>query len=536
VYDRVLTSQSIPTLLGLCVIAGFLYGFQAVLDILRSRILLRVGRSLDVSLSARVFDALVRLPLFKQAKSESLQSLRDLDQLRTFISGPGPSAMFDVPWMPLYLFICFLFHFWIGIAATIGGIVLLGMTLLIEFRSRRSIASVNAHSSTRSLLAERSRRNAEVLEAMGMGQRAGEIWQRSNSKFLNEHQRLSDIAGGLGAISRVFRAWLQSGILAIGAYLVINQEASGGVIIASSILTARALQPLESVIGQWKSFTAARESWARLSELLKEIPAAPELLPLPRPTSKITIEGVSVVPPSGTRMVVSDVTFQLNAGDGLGIIGHSASGKSSLVRALVGVWQPVRGKVRLDGGSLDQWTSRERGAFIGYLPQDVELFSGTVAENIARFQENVDPREIFDAASAASVHELILRLPDGYSTQIGEAGQALSSGQRQRIALARALFGNPFIVILDEPNSNLDAEGETALTRAVEGIRARGGIAIVVAHRPSALIAVDHLLVMGEGRRQAFGPKDEVLALISRPAPPPAISQTGKDRASHEEA
>jgi ATP-binding cassette, subfamily C, type I secretion system permease/ATPase len=256
------------------VIAGFLYGFQAVLDIPRSRILVRVGRSLDVSLSARVFDALVRLPLFKQVKSESPQSLRDLDQLRTFISGPGPSAMFDVPWMPLYLFICFLFHFWIGIAATIGGIVLLGMTLLIEFRSRRSIASVNAHSATRSLLAERSRRNAEVLEAMGMGQRAGEIWQRSNSKFLNEHQRLSDISGGLGAISRVFRALLQSGILAIGAYLVINHEAPGGVIIASSILTARALQPLDSLIGQWKSFTSARESWTRLSELLTEIPAA----------------------------------------------------------------------------------------------------------------------------------------------------------------------------------------------------------------------------------------------------------------------
>lgn len=527
VYDRVLTSQSIPTLIGLCSLALFLYLFQAVLDVLRSRLLIRVGRSLDTSLSGRVFDVMIRSPLLKPGKSESLQPLRDLDQVRSFVSSTAPSAMFDVPWMPLYLLICFIFHVWIGIAATLGGAILFGLTLLIEFRTKNTVRKLNTDSANRSVQAERCRRNAEVIEALGMGARAGEIWQQSNTRFLDGHQDVSDVTGGLGAISKVFRACLQSGILALGALLVIKQEATAGIIIASSILTSRALAPLESVIGQWKGFTSAREAWQRLTDLLKDIPETKPSIPLPAPTRSVAVEGVTLAPPGSNRIVVSDVTFSLTSGQGLGVIGQSASGKSSLVRALVGVWQPLRGKVRLDGAALDQWTSEQRGPFIGYLPQDVELFSGTIAENIARFQEAAEPRSVFDAASAAGVHEMILRLPQGYATQIGESGQALSAGQRQRVALARALYGDPFLVVLDEPNSNLDGEGELALTKAVEGVRARGGVVIVVAHRPSALQAVDHVMLMMDGRVKAFGAKEDVLAMISRgpPVPAPAMGQ-----------
>src|SRR4051812_14745326 len=517
IYDRVLPSRSVPTLVGLAVLAAVLYAFQGILDFLRSRILVRIGASLDEDLSPRVYDVLVRQTLCTRA-GDGLQCVRDLDQVRAFLS-TGPAAFFDLPWMPLYLGICFLFHPWIGIAAGFGALLLVILTLLTEVLTRTPVREAAAFGAQRMVLAEASRRNAEALTALGMAGRLGAVWGGVNGQYMTAQQRASDVAGGLGAFSKVFRMLLQSGVLGFGAYLVINQQATAGIIIASSILTARALAPVELVIANWKGFVAARQSWWRLKELLRLLPAKAQPLALPRPTAALSVESVSGVPPGTTKMVVQDVAFRLQAGHGLGIIGPSASGKSSLARVLVGVWQPARGKVRLDGAALEQWSSEALGRHVGYLPQELELFAGTVAQNIARFDPDAEPESVIVAAQAANVHTLILHLPDGYETPIGDGGQGLSAGQRQRIALARALYGAPFLVVLDEPNSNLDAAGEQALTHAILGVRARGGLVVVIAHRPSALAGVDQVLVMAEGKVQAFGPKDEVLGKVLQPSP-----------------
>ena len=522
IYDRVLPSRSVPTLIGLAVIAFVLYAFQGVLDVFRGRVLVRIGASLDEALNARVFDLIVRLPLKTRMSGDGLQPARDLDQVRAFLSGLGPTALFDLPWMPLYLGICFIFHFWIGMTALVGALILVVVTLLTEMRTREPTKVAVETGAARNALAQASRRNAEVLQAMGMGGRAAALWGSANARHLAAQQRASDVAGGLGAVSKVLRMALQSAVLGVGAYLVIEQQATAGIIIASSILTSRALAPVELAIANWRGFVAARQSWKRLVELMAALPQREAPMPLPRPSSSLSVEGASAVPPGVQRFVVQDVTFALKTGNGLGVIGPSASGKSSLARLLVGVWTPIRGKVRLDGAALEQWDPEALGRHVGYLPQDVELFAGTVAENIARFDPEPDADAVLAAAKAANVHELILRLPDGYETQIGESGAALSAGQCQRIALARALYGDPFLIVLDEPNSNLDAEGEQALTQAILSARARGRIVVVIAHRPTALAAVDLVLMMADGRAQAFGPKDEVLSKVLRRAPGPA--------------
>ena len=373
-------------------------------------------------------------------------------------------------------------------------------------------------------LAATSRRNAEVLVAMGMAGRLTKRWSEANENYLAGNQRASDVTGGLGAIAKVLRMMLQSAVLGVGAYLVIHQEATAGIIIAGSILSARALAPVDLAIAHWKGFVAARQSWHRLNRLLEQLPARTAQTLLQDPSSRLSVEGVSIVPPGDQKIIVQDVTFALEAGTGLGVIGPSGSGKSSLVRALVGVWQPVRGKVRLDGAALDQWSSDVLGRHIGYLPQDVELFAGSVAQNICRFDPEASSEAIIAAAKEAGVHEMIIKMRDGYDTQIGEQGTALSAGQAQRVALARALYGDPFLIVLDEPNSNLDTEGDEALTRAVRAARERGAIVVVVAHRPIGIEAVDQLLVLKDGRVQAFGPKETVLGqVLQRVAPPPPI-------------
>jgi PrtD family type I secretion system ABC transporter len=345
---------------------------------------------------------------------------------------------------------------------------------------------------------------------MGMGSDIAGLWNRANADYRVRQERSSEISGTLGAISRILRMTLQSCVLGVGAYLVIQQEATGGIIIASSILTARALAPVDQGIANWKGFVAARQSWVRLSDLFAAIPEPEARIALPAPRESLIVDHVSVAPPGVQRLTAADVSFTLKPGQGLGIIGRSASGKSSIARLLVGVWQPIRGTVRLDGSTLDHWSAEALGLHVGYLPQEVELFAGTVAANIARFRSGASAEKIIAAAKAAGVHDLIQSLPDGYQTQIGERGAVLSAGQRQRIALARALYDEPFLVVLDEPNSNLDAEGEQALTDAILATRHRGGIVVVIAHRPSALAAIDHVLVMGEGRVQAYGTKDEI--------------------------
>jgi ATP-binding cassette, subfamily C, bacterial PrsD len=524
VYDRVLPSRSIPTLVGLVILAGGLYVAQGVLDLIRGRILVRVGTSLDETLNARVFETVVRLPLMVGNRNEGLQPLRDLDNVRSFLSSMGPGAFFDLPWLPFYLAICFAFHVLIGVTALVGAVILITLTVVTEYMSRVPAREAMGLAARRNDLAATSRRNAEVLVAMGMSGRLTKRWSEANENYLSGNQRASDVAGGLGAIAKVMRMTLQSAVLAVGAYLVIHQEATAGIIIAGSILSARALAPVDLAIAHWKSFVAARQSWHRLNRLLDSLPAQAVPTLLQSPSSRLSVEGISIVPPGDQRLIVQDVSFTLEAGNGLGVIGPSGSGKSSLVRALVGVWQPVRGKVRLDGAALDQWSSDVLGRHVGYLPQDVELFAGSVAQNICRFDSEASSESIIAAAKEAGVHEMIIKMRDGYDTQIGEQGAALSAGQAQRVALARALFGDPFLIVLDEPNSNLDTEGDEALTRAVRGARERGAIVVVVAHRPIGIEAVDQVLVLKDGRMQAFGPKEQVLGqVLQRVAPPSPI-------------
>src|SRR3954467_415502 len=535
VYDRVLPSRSVPTLVALSILALTLFAFQGVLDVIRSRVLVRIAASLDERLSARVYDIVVQLPLRSRMPGDGLAPLRDFDQVRSFLVGTGPLALFDLPWMPFYIFICFLFHPWIGVAALIGALILTSMTLFSEFMTRKPSRASMTHVGQRNGLAEASRRNAEVIRAMGMAPRLAKVWGEANTKYLTAQQQTSDVAGGaragskgvrLGAVSKVLRFALQSGVLGLGAYLVLQQQATAGIIIASSIIVARALAPVELAVANWRGFVAARQSWRRLSELLTGTDPGSMPMTLPPPKSNLVVENVIGSPPGLQRIVVQDVNFTLKGGQGLGVIGPSGSGKSSLARLIVGVWTPMRGKVRLDGAALDQWSAAELGPHIGYLPQDVELFAGTVAQNIARFEPDAPSDAVIAAAQAAGVHEMIVRLAEGYDTQIGESGAVLSAGQRQRIALARALYRDPFLIVLDEPNSNLDSDGDKALTQAIMRSRARGAIVVVVAHRPSALAGVDQVLAMLNGRSHMLGPRDEILAKLFSP-PPGAAAAAG---------
>ena len=522
VYDRVIPSRSVATLVGLVALCGGLYIAQGILDMIRGRILGRIGTSLDEALNARVFETIVRLPLLVGARNDGLQPLRDLDAVRSFLGSMGPGAFFDLPWLPFYLAICFAFHWLIGVTALVGAVILVMLTLITEFMSRRPAREALTLAARRSDLAASSRRNAEVLIAMGMAGRLKKRWSEANEKYLSGNQHTSDVTGGLGAIAKVMRMTLQSAVLAVGAYLVIHQEATAGIIIAGSILSARALAPVDLAIAHWKGFVAARQSWQRLNRLFETIPAQVAQTLLQSPSKRLSVEAVSIAPPGDQRVIVQDVNFVLEAGHGLGVIGPSGSGKSSLVRALVGVWQPARGKVRLDGAALDQWSSDVLGRHVGYLPQDVELFGGTVAQNICRFDPDAKSDAIIAAAKEAGVHDMIIKMRDGYDTQIGEQGAALSAGQAQRVALARALYGDPFLIVLDEPNSNLDSEGDEALTGAIRSARERGAIVVVVAHRPVGIEAVDQLLVLKDGRMQAFGPKETVLGQVLQRVPAPS--------------
>lgn len=517
VYDRVLPSHSVPTLVALSALALLLFLFQGVIDLIRGRVLVRIGIHLDEMLGHRVLGAIIALRI-RAPVDNGLQPLRDLDQIRGFLAGGGPTALFDLPWIPIYLGVCFLFHPWLGSVVLGGAIALFLLTLISDVATRGLTRESAALAAKRTTLTEAARRNAEVIQAMGMGKGVAARWEELNRHYRSRHFSLSNVTGNLGALARLLRVVLQSATLALGAFLVLRQEASVGIIIASSILTARALAPLDSAVAHWKGFVAARQSRRRLEQLFATVPARPEPMPLPRPSRTLAASGLVVVPPGAQGPSVLDVSFTLKAGDGLGLVGPSASGKSSLVRALVGVWQPVRGDVRLDGATLDQWSPDALGAHVGYLPQDVELLDGTIRQNIARFAIAEDTDAVIAAATAAGVHDLILGLPGGYETRIGESGMALSGGQRQRVALARALYGDPFLVVLDEPNSNLDAEGVAALGRAVASVRARGGIVIVVAHHANALSGTNLVLAMNGGRIKTFGPKEDPPARPPRPA------------------
>ncbi|MCB1510150.1 MAG: type I secretion system permease/ATPase [Hyphomicrobiaceae bacterium] len=529
IYDRVLPSHSLPTLVALSLLMIILYLAYGVLDLIRTKMMARVGVRIERRLRERVLNGVMLLPLRRPSNGDGLQPVRDLDQIRGFLSGLGPTALFDLPWIPFYLLIVYLLHPWLGLLGLAGAGVLAILALLTEFRSSAPSRAVSQTGVERHALSEAVYRNAEAIRALGMSQRISNRWWQASEDHLAQHIRMSDVISTYGSLTKVFRMMLQSAVLGLGAYLTINGQTTGGVMIAASILVARAVAPVEVAVAHWRGFVAARQSWSRLSRLLAATEQSTNPLQLEPPSKSLDVEALWAAPPGQQRAVINNVSFRLEAGEGLGIIGPSASGKSTLVRMIAGVWLPLRGTVRIDGATLDQWSPDALGRHIGYLPQNIELFAGTIADNIARFDPDATSDSIMAAARAAGVHDMILRLADGYQTQIGPEGANLSAGQRQRIALARALYGDPFLVILDEPNSNLDAAGDAALSQAIESVRARGGIVLVVAHRPSALAGLGHVLILADGRVQAFGPKDEVLrAQLQRVPPgnrPPARSE-----------
>jgi ATP-binding cassette subfamily C protein len=519
VYDRVVPSRSVPTLIGISIIAAFLFVFHGLLDIVRHRILARIGAALDARLSGRICDVIARLPLQRAVDNYGMAPLRDFDQVRSFISSPGPTAFFDLPWIPLYLGICFAFHPLVGLTTMGGATVLFVLALFTESASRQPARIMAQAASARMAQAEAIRSNAEVVRALGMQQSMIQRWSKANDAYRTAQQKAADIVSGLSGLAKTLRMMLQAAVLGLGAWLVIHEEATAGIIIASSILTSRALAPVELAIANWKGFVAARQAWVRLKTVLAKLPETGDVMKLPQPSKRLSVNNASAVPPTSKKPVVVGVSFEIEAGHAVGIIGPSASGKSSLARLITGVWPPERGTIRLDGATLDQWDTETLGCYVGYLPQDVELFAGTIKDNIARFSPEAKSDQVIAAATAAGVHELILSFADGYETEIGDGGAFLSAGQQQRIALARALYGNPFLVVLDEPNSNLDAEGEAALCKAIMGIRERNGIAIVIAHRPSALAACDLALMLANGQVVQFGSKEDVLKQVLRPMP-----------------
>ena len=525
VYDRVLPSNSIPTLIGLTVLMALLYIANGFLDFIRVRVMSRVGVRIDNDVRASVYRAIRMMPLRFRKSGDGLQPVRDLDTIRGFFSGLGPTALFDLPWVPVYLLVVFLFHPILGVFALFGAIILVTLTLLTEQKTREPTMSAVSSASQRFAFGEETRRNAELIHALGLGDRMLARWEKLTAQHVTDQMTANDAASGIGSISKVMRLFLQSGILGLGAWLVIRGEVSPGTIVAASIIMARALAPIETAIAHWRGFVATRQSYERLSKMFDTMDITSdeqELVALPKPTASLAVRNLAIAAPGERNPIIHGVSFSLKAGDGLGIIGPSASGKSTLARALMGIWQPLTpaGSVRLDGAALDQWSPEALGRHIGYLPQEIALFAGTVAENIARFDPDATSETIVKAAEAAGVHDMIVNLTAGYQTKIGEGGVGLSAGQRQRIALARALYGDPFLVVLDEPNSNLDTAGDNALTAAIQSVRERGGIAIVIAHRPSALAAVDLVMAMGRGQVAAFGPKSEVLKdVLHRPQP-----------------
>ena len=519
VYDRVIPSRSVPTLVGLTLIMIILFAANGLLDLVRTRILSRIGGHTERLLRDKAIRAVQLLPLRSRQAAETVMPIRDLDQIRGFLASMGPTALFDMPWMPIYLAVIFLLHPVLGLFATGGALVLVFLTLLTELRTRGPTKDAASSAGARQMFGESMRRNAEVIQAMGLGERMAERWRELSSKSIANNLALTDAANGIGTISKVMRLILQSGMLGLGAYYTINGELSGGAIIAGSITMSRALAPVEIAIANWRGFVGARQSAKRLNSLFASLPAEADTMDLPPPAKSLTVKGLSVGAPGQPSPIIHNVSFQVEAGAGLAVIGASASGKSTLARALVGAWQPLPrgGAVRLDGATLDQWRPSVLGRHIGYLPQDIELFDGTIAENIARMERDAPSEKIIAAAQIAGVHEMIVHMTEGYHTRIGDGGTKLSGGQRQRIGLARALYGDPFLVVLDEPNSSLDAIGEFALTHAIKSVRQRGGIVVVIAHRPSVLAGLDLVLAMNNGQVQAFGPKDEVLKSVMQP-------------------
>ncbi|MGE4335411.1 MAG: type I secretion system permease/ATPase [Pigmentiphaga sp.] len=515
VYGRVVTSGSIPTLVMLTLIMTILLGTMGSLEWVRSRIMVRLSTRLDVLLSRDLYRASFRKALDSGGMDASAQPLNDLTGLRQFLTGNGLFAFFDTPWLPVYIGVMFLFHPWYGWFAIACAIVLLVLAVVNEKLTGKAIAEANRQNIAANLHTNKTLRNAEVIESMGMLETLMGRWGERQRQVLLLQSQASDKGGMVTSFSKTFRMLSQSLILGLGAYLAVEHEINPGLMIAGSILLGRALAPIDLMIGSWKGFISARSQYARLNDILDEQQAEPQRMSLPAPEGHVLVENLIVSAPGSKAPILRNVSFAVPAGSVVGVIGPSASGKSTLARALLGVWAPQHGVVRLDGADINNWDKRELGPYVGYLPQDIELFEGSISENIARFRE-VDPEKVIQAAKTAGVHEMILQLQEGYDTVIGTAGVNLSGGQRQRIGLARAIYGNPRLIILDEPNSNLDEVGERALALAIQQLKATGATVFIITHRTSILAQLDRLLVLSNGAIALYGPREKVMAELNK--------------------
>ncbi|MBX6321324.1 MAG: type I secretion system permease/ATPase [Rhodospirillaceae bacterium] len=530
IFTRVLVSGSRETLVVLTVAAVAAMIIYGLLTLQRGNLLTRMSSKVDTLLAERVHGALIARSV-RTAETRSAQALRDLAQVRNLLAGQELQSLFDVPWTPIFLVVIFLLHPVLGIVSLVGALVLLALALVNDRLTRKPLMAAGMAAIKANNNASANVRNAEVVEGMGMRAAVIERWQRYNTEVLDQQTQAADIGGLLAALSRVARMIVQIGIFGAGAWLVMAHDLTSGAMMAATFLMANALRPVESAIRTWKQLLAAREAYQRLERLLADVPEPGSGMPLPRPAGRLSVEQIVFTPPKGERPVLRGVSFVVEPGEMLGIVGPSAAGKSTLAKIIVGVWRPSSGAVRLDEADVAGWDPIDLGQHVGYLPQDVELFEGTVRENIARMTD-APPEAVIAAAQKAGVHEMILRLPEGYETQIGEGGSVLSGGQRQRIGLARALFGDPRLVVLDEPNANLDTEGERALAQALAEVRREGATVVVIAHRPSLLAVADRILVLRDGRIEMQGSRDAILAKIapkfagprSRPTELPARS------------
>ena len=535
VYDRVLSSRSVSTLLMLTIIAGFMLLILGILETVRARVLVRTGVKFEGLLQNRVFAAVFERSLGAPGATRA-QALQDLDTIRQFLTGTGLFALLDAPWAPIFIIVIFLLHPWLGTAALIGALVLLALALANEALTRRPLRIASEQTIKANNFAEASLENAEVLKAMGMLAGIRRRWYEYRLAAVAQQACASDRAGVVLASTKFFRLYLQILILGIGAYLAMEQSITPGAMIAAAILLGRALAPVELAVSNWRGFVGARSALARLKALLAEVPAASANMNLPKPEGRVEFDQVIAIAPGGdpASPILKGVSFQLMPGEVLGVIGPTAAGKSSLARLLVGVWPTLRGSVRLDGVDVYEWSRSDLGKHIGYQPQDVALFDGTIAENIARFGQ-VDSDAVVSAARQAQVHELILRLPQGYDTRVGADGHVLSGGQCQRVGLARALYGDPVLVVLDEPNANLDQPGELALLATIDTLKQAGRTLVIIAHRPSILVSADSILYLNNGVIGTLAPRDEVIANFAptqSPDPEPelaaAIAQLGQ--------
>ncbi|KEO58750.1 type I secretion system permease/ATPase [Thioclava indica] len=510
VYDRVLGSRSVETLVALTALVAFLYAMMGLLDYARGRIMGRVGARFQARLDRRVFDAVVRKSAIAPDE-HTTTGLADLEAVQRLIASPVLTAVFDLPWTPLFLAGIWIFHPWLGTLALAGGALLVAVALFNQFATRTSLANANQAAVQAGMMANQIRSEAEMVQAMGMRDAAFERWQKARGRALGAQIRASDLGGTFSVTTKTFRLFLQSAMLGLGAYLVLRGEMTAGAMIAASILLGRALAPVEQIVGQWATIQRARKGWSSLEILLEQVPPETPRTELPRPKARLEVQNLSILAPGEAEPVLKSINFKVEPGQAIGVIGTSGSGKSTLARAITGVWRPRSGTIRLDGATLDQFAPHILGRHIGYLPQRVQLFDGTIAENIARLSDAPDPAAVVAAATKADAHEMILKLPQGYDTLVSANGGRLSGGQMQRIGLARAMYGDPVILVLDEPNSNLDSEGSAAVNRAIRGFMEAGKSVLIMAHRPAAIKECNILLMLENGAVRAFGPKDDVL-------------------------